>query len=233
MPKIKVYPEYLKDLFSCHKCHDMLEPTTKFPEPFLGNIRANFAIVGINPGENESTFKNIDKYINYYYHIAKLDNKRWTKGYYEAYKRLMNQKATYKDFNDNTVILNIIKCATKKKPSKKVLDFSKNNCKLFLMKQLKQIKPKVVLVHSRFSCDFFDEFLHDGHTFRILQKSYTKKLSEISMDDISKEYLIAKDNSGRKILFLFNKHLSYYGPSMKSLEVNIDKKRRLIKKVSE
>jgi len=43
------------------------------------------------------------------------------------------------------------------------------------------------------------------------------------MKEISKKYVIA-DRQGTRTLFLFNKHLSYLGPAIGSLNSDIEKK---------
>lgn len=150
---------------------------------------------------------------------------------------LLFLELTLDDFNEHAVILNIIKCSTKdiREISKNDIKTAKANCIGYLTRQLETMQPKVILSHSRFACETTIEFLKNGTTYRIDVASrdvgtLARKMREGKpiMDEISKEYVIAKNGSGHRILFLFNKHLSRYGPAMKSLNKNMEEKRRII-----
>lgn len=235
--------EIIKELYSCRVCQNTCLKgmvCSPFPEPLIGNWHASFAIIGDNPGRSDLDFEDLNEYIDHYSNPKKcgLDLKeRWQKGYFEAYKRLLNPESTLDDFNMHAVILNIIKCSTKdiKKIPENALETAKANCIGYLARQLEAIQPKVILTHGKFSCCTIIDMLRNGTKYTVVSTScdIDTLAKEIHtrpyyIDEISKEYMIAKNGNGRKILFLFNKHLSYYAPAMKSLNKNIEEKRRII-----
>lgn len=234
--------DLLKELYSCYKCRDTYlkgEICTQFPEPFLGileeEITKKFAIIGINPGwTDDSEITSLEKYIKFYMNHGPNKNARWFKGYFEAYKRLVDLEATYYDFIENVVILNVVHCPTIdiKSISKKNRQAAINNCMHFLIRQLSMIQPRVILVHGQFACEWIIEILEKGVDYKIQNGSCNlETLENLNMGEKSKEYMITKNKEGYKTLFLFNKHLSYYGPAINSLNKNIDQKRIMIGKM--
>jgi len=247
--------ELIRQLYSCRVCLNTFlkgEVGFPFPEPFLGNPNASFAIIGANPGVGSFDFNywlrffesDIKNYVNYYQNDAKISlesYKEWAKGYVEAFVTLVNPNSTVDlaskldSFNKSAIILNIVKCATKKMPSKKVCELAKSNCLGYLIRQLEAIQPIIILSHSRFACKTIIEILKNSQT--VVDDTSHKTLDTLArkmregapiMNEISKEYIIVKNRSGRKTLFLFNWHLSWYERALKSLENNIEQKKRII-----
>jgi hypothetical protein len=208
----------------------------------IGNWEAKFAIVGINPGSSEDCKWKCDEYISYYSNPQKcgLGSKDgWRRGYFEAYRMLVTRELTidnFRNFNENAVILNIIKCSTEniRKLDGKRYESARKNCIGYLKRQLDLILPKVILVHGKSPCVEIIDMLKDNSRYKVVKSTTAidvltaKIIKPYSMDTIGKEWVLAKDNSGREVLFLFNWHLSRWGPAKKSLEQNLEEKRRMI-----
>jgi len=240
----------MRDLYSCRICQSTcLEDLIccPFPEPLIGNWKASFAIVGINPGPSSGNFEDLNQYIAYYSNSKEcgliLDpEKRWQIGYVKAYTLLFsrpgNTELAIDDFNENAVILNVIKCSTAdaSKIRGQRLEMAKANCIDYLARQLEIIKPKVILTHGKPSCLAMIDVLKNETKFTIVSTSSDKSINTLaeemrrpySMDEISKEYIEAKSENGHRTLFLFNKHLSYCGPAAKSLDKKLEEKRKKI-----
>jgi len=236
--------EIMEKLYSCRICQNTCLKSvvcSSIPEPLIGNWRASFAIVGVNPGPISLDFENLREYIDFYSNPQKcgLDLKeRWQRGYFEVYKKLVNLKSTLDDFNRHAVILNTIKCSTTglKKIPEGALEKAKANCIHYLTAQFEVIQPKVILAHGKFTCCTIVDMLRNETKYAVVSTSrdidtlakdiYTRPHC---IDEISKEYVTAKNGNGRKTLFLFNKHLSIYGPAIKSLSKNMEEKRRIIR----
>jgi len=236
----------MKELHSCRICQDTClrgMVCCPFPEPLIGNWQASFALVGINPGPSTHDFEDLNRYIAHYSNPKKcgLDLKeRWQRGYFEAYKRLVNQESTLDDFNKHAVILNIIKCSTVdiSKIRGQRLELAKANCIGYLTRQLEAIEPKVILTHGKFSCCAITDMLRNRTKYTVISTScdIDTLAKEIHtrphyIDEISKEYVIAKNGDGRKTLFLFNWHLSRYGIAVNRLKKNIEQKKRIVKQM--
>lgn len=251
----------MKELYSCRICQDTClkgRVVFPFPEPFLGNLNAKFAIIGANPGpivypSSPDYFRlirffenNIENYLNYYkqFRLSLKEYKewQWVKGYVEAYNILTNRSpmlddsSKVDDFNKNVIILNIIKCSTTGISGipKRDLETAKNYCIGYLLRQLAIITPRVILSHGRPSSNAIIEILKTGTNYRVDEKTSscnTNTLAGLSMDEISREYIIAKNEKGRKTLFLFNWHLSWWGKAKKRLNSNIKRKREKIKEL--
>jgi hypothetical protein len=234
--------EIMKELYSCRVCQNTClkgNVCSQFPEPLIGNWHANFVVLGINPGNTDLDFSDQNAYIAHYSDPQKcgLDLKeRWQRGYFEAYKKLVNPKSSLGDFNKNAAILNIIKCPTKDvtKISNNNLQMAKANCIGYLMKQLKAMRPKVILSHGKFPCATILDILKNETQYTVVSRScdVATLFREIQttpyyIDEISKEYVIANED-GHKTLFLFNSHLSYCQIAMQNLDKNIEEKKRLI-----
>lgn len=236
--------EIIEKLYSCRICQNTCLKgvvCSPFPEPLIGNWAANFAIIGVNPGPFTLDFEKLSEYMDFYSNPEKcgLDLKeRWQRGYFEAYRKLVNLKSTLDDFNRHAVILNIIKCSTRdlKNIPKNALEKAKANCIGYLTAQFEVIQPKVILSHGKFPCCTIVDMIRNGTKYAVVSTS--RDIDTLAkdihtrphyIDEISKEYVIAKNGNGRKTLFLFNKHLSIYGPAMKSLSKNIEEKRRIIR----
>lgn len=162
-------------------------------------------------------------------------NTGWAKGYIEAYSKLIAPKNVPVNdavscFNENAAILNIIKCATPnvKGISPLNLEKAKKYCLKYLLKQLDYMEPRIVLSHGRFACNTILDLLRIGH-FGSCDVNSVDKIKQLPMNEISKEYVIA-DQNGRETLFMFNKHLSYLGPAIASLNSNIEEKRKIAEK---
>lgn len=234
--------EVIEELYSCRVCHDSClenKVCSPFPEPLIGNWYASFAVIGANPGLSDHYFENIEQYLDYYSNPGKcgLDlNELWQAGYFQAYKSLVNQESTPNDFNRNAAILNIIKCSTESlRISRSALSTARENCIGFLRKQLESMPLKVVLAHGKLACCTLIDMLTHEKGYAALSSScdiqdLAKKIhtSPNYIDQISKEYVIAENTEGNKSLFLFNKHLSYLGSAVKSLNNNIVEKRKLV-----
>jgi hypothetical protein len=196
-------------------------------------------MVGVNPGINEDTFNSLSEYVKCYSsNDFVLEWGRGALGYFEAYKRLAvpelsDDETILQHFNKHAAILNLIKCSTPdtKGISKKNLEKAKDNCVGYLLRQFGCMEPKVVLSHGRFAIETILGLLEDGELgFKSVGISALKarlKTTSEYMNEISKEIIIAYKGT-RKTLFLFNKHLSYFGPAMKSLQNNIEAKKNMI-----
>lgn len=113
--------ELIEDLFSCHGRHDCLKKWVDcpFPEPFIGNLRARFAIIGANPGRRTGlSFRNVREYASFYERDASdlLGLKEKQNGYLEAYRMLVNPKARTAEFNGDAIVLNFHKVLNRKIP---------------------------------------------------------------------------------------------------------------------
>jgi hypothetical protein len=171
--------------------------------------------------------------------------KTWPKGYLEAYRLLMDKPhAHLSDFNKNVMILNVIKCSTKKglsKVPKCDREKAKNNCKGYLIRQLENTQLRVVLSHGRFASNTIIEILRDASNYKVSKISSfspptfnnINTLAELKMDDLSNHYIYGEDKEEHNILFLFNKHLSFYGSAIHRLKQNLEKKRTIVKKTGD
>jgi hypothetical protein len=209
---------------------------SKFPEPLIGNCKARFAILGTNPGCSDETFANKKAYVDYYSDSKRcgLDLKEcWQIGYFLAYDRLVNSESTLDDFNDDAVILNVIKCSTRnvEEICRSDLQEAKENCKHYLVRQLEAIRPRIILSHGKFACSSTIDILSDKKKYAIVSDSSScsvNMLAEKSMDEISKYHVMAENEHGQRILFLFNKHLSFCPIAMESLQEDLTEKKRLV-----
>jgi hypothetical protein len=209
-------------------------------------LHPKFVIIGANPSSYEGEqrrFIDVTDYINYhekkFFEGASEEDwvKRWAKGYLEAYRILMNNPyAHLSDFNKNAIILNVIKCSTRIKLSnipKWDKEEAKNNCIDYLIQQLENMQPPIVLSHGRFACDAVIGMLRDKTDYKVdvLSSRDLDTLSKLTMSDRSNHYALARNQQGHEALFLFNKHLSFFGSAMYRLKQNLGKKRTLVKRV--
>jgi len=218
----------------------------RFPEPLIGNWKASFVIVGINPGPSSGDFKDSNQYIAYYSNPKKCGLKSqegWQRGYLEAYRRLVNPELSNDEaidhFNSHAAILNIIKCSTvdASKLRGQRYESAKTNCIGYLEKQLELISPKIILTHGKKPCIEILDMLKSKSKYVEVQSStniniLAEKIKDsYSMDRIlpTIKYITAKDREGREVLFLFNKHLSRWGPAQKSLKQDLEEKQRRVK----
>jgi len=246
--------EIVRELYSCPKRQCPLNgvgfSSKGRPEPFLGSLQQpTLAIIGINPGKKDETtsenrFWDENSYLECYLseegkcRKALID--RWTLGYLVAYKILikndLNKPAeeNLDEFNNRVTKLNIIKCPTREKPLNKQLDEARNNCLPYLIDQLKQLQPRVILFHSRFACSTAVEMIRSG-VYNLHNASRDlddlDDPSKVNMDDISSEFIIARDWNDRKTLFLFNWHLSWSGRACKGIKNGLEKKHEIIKEI--
>jgi hypothetical protein len=220
----------MKELYSCRICQDTCLKDRvgfPFPEPFLGNPNAKFAIVGVNPShivysDSPDYFRwirffenNIENYLNYYkqFRLSLKEYKewQWVKGYVGAYNMLTNRSpmlddsSKVDDFNENVIILNIIKCSTAGISGipKRDLETAKNYCIGYLLRQLAIIQPRVILSHGRPASNAIIEILKSGTNYRVDEKTSscnTNTLAGLSMDEISRKYIIAKKRKRSKNL---------------------------------
>ena len=161
--------------------------------------------------------------------------------YLEAYKMLVNPNARTAEFNDDAIILNTVKCSTSiewHKLPKLAKEEAKNNCICYLTRQLEAIQPKVILSHGKFTCCTIINMLRNGTKYTVVSTSrdIDTLAKEIHtrpnyIDEISKEYVIAKNGNEHKTLFLFNWHLSRYWIAVNSLKKNIEGKKRIVNQV--
>jgi len=234
--------DLMKGLYYCRKCQNTcLEGRIcegAFPEPLIGNWQASFAILGKNPGPIDLRFKDLNEYVDHYSNHKKcgLDLKEcWQIGYFLAYAKLMNPESTIDDFNRDAVILNTIKCSTgSTEDTNRIpetdLEKAKDNCRDHLIRQIQTIKPKVILSHGKFACWATIDMLRNErkNVVSALSSCNIDTLAEKNMNEISEEYVMVENEDGRKVLFFFNKHLSFCPIAMRSLEKNIEKKKRMI-----
>ena len=237
--------QIMTELYSCRICQENLlrgQLCSEFPEAIIGNWHADFIMIGVNPGKNEATFNSVKEYIKWYSsNNFTLNWGRCAWGYFEAYKRLAtpdmsDNEIVLEHFNKHAAILNLIKCSTPntKGISEKNLERAKDNCIGYLMRQLNYMQPKVVLSHGKFATKTMLNLLTNdkfGFKTKGISKLETRLLTAMNyMDEISKETIVAYEGT-RKMLFLFNKHLSYFGPAMKSLQNNIQAKKDMVAEV--
>jgi uracil-DNA glycosylase len=231
--------ELIEQIYSCRSRHNCLKEWANchVPEPFIGNLHSRFAIIGANPGSyggQQRSFKNLTDYVNYHEKEFCKSAFDWVEDYCEAYSMLVNPGANLTVFNENAIILNVIKCSTKIKLSeipKLDKEQAKNNCIDYLIQQLENMQPSIILAHGRFACDAIMGILRSGTNYEVDEKMSSHSISTLqglSMEEISREYIIAKNKKGRKTLFLFNWHLSWWGKAKKRLNYNIEQKRRII-----
>lgn len=247
--------EIIKKLYSCDICQKTcLKDWTsfRFPEPFLGSLHPSFVIVGINPSEPspaehraalERKFKDEEGYLSYYLSeegrkVSEDDLRVWARGYLEAYRMLVDKESTLDDFNKDAMILNVIKCPTKsiREIPENAIETARVNCLGYLIGQLIAIQPKIVLSHSKFPCKTIMKMLEDGTNYKVDTESSSCGVDDLaklrlqqSMTNVSREKIIAKSQSGDRTLFLFtNLHLSRWMFAKKSLNTNIEEKRKII-----
>jgi hypothetical protein len=231
--------DFLKRLETCELCLEpkYLEEMSRYiPEPLIGSWHPTLAIIGTNPGEYGVDPAEFGTTFVEYYLNRRLDsNTTWERGYVEAYFMLMEPKNASRNgllyrFNANAAILNVIKCATPNSKDISIvnLENAKNNCLKYLLTQIEYMQPNVILSHGRFACDTTLELLGNGH-FGVCDVAAANRIMQLPMDEKSNELLIANQN-GRETLFLFNRHLSIFGPAIKALNSNLEEKRRVIGK---
>jgi uracil-DNA glycosylase len=238
--------ELIEEIYSCRSSHNCLKEWVdcRVPEPFIGNLHSSFAIIGTNPGSYENqqkSFKDLTEYVNYYEKEFYKSASHWIKRYCEAYRMLVNPDADLTVFNENAIILNVVKCSTSIKWSKlpeEAREEARSNCNCinYLVRQLGKMQPSVILAHGKPACIAIMDMLKDDTKFRSVStysgKGINKLAKEIrlpnSMNGISEEIIQAKNENGRRIGFLFNKHLSIWGPARNSLEKNEGNKKTMI-----
>ncbi len=233
--------EILRLLSNCRACKEtrlLGEDCSYLPEALIGSWHPLLAIVGINPGDGVPDPSSVgETYASFYsYRPLWEGNTGWAKGYIKAYKTLIVPKAHPIDevignFNQHGAILNVIKCGTPnvKDISNDSLEAARSNCVQYLLKQLDYMQPKIILSHGRFACNTMLELLRNGN-FGDCNTHLIDKLLQMSMGEISGEHVIAT-RYDKKTLFLFNKHLSYYGPAIRSLNANLEEKVAIIRKI--
>jgi len=237
----------IEEMYSCRCQQDCLKEYVDclFPEPFIGNLHARFAIIGSNPGSYGSPidFKDVKDYSDYYekhfFESAPEEEwvKSWPKGYLEAYKLLVNHEASLADFNRDAIILNVVKCSTDinwGRLPKWTKEEAKNNCIGYLIQQLENLRPRVILTHGRFACNTIIGLLRDERKYQVeaaLSSCNLNTLSGLNMNNLLRNYIIAKNEDRKESLFLFNKHLSFYGSAMYRLKQNLDEKKLLVEKM--
>ncbi len=220
-------------------------------EPLLGAQYPTLAIIGINPRRpgkdgkmaDDNRFHDLSTYVSCFSENGECREikaehlKGRYRGYWAAYKRLIKartkEEAELKldknepspsdviDYNDKVTKLNIIKCPTIEKPSNDNLQRAWINCREYLIEQLRILQPKIILFHSRDSCNAGIELLLENNLYHLDDASHD--LSDLSdpskakMGNFRDKFAIAIDERGRRTLFLFNWHLSYFGPADKWL----------------
>jgi hypothetical protein len=228
--------ELIEEIYSRCKCpNDCLKDwiDCERPEPFIGNLHPRFAIIGTNPSSYENKqphFTNVADYMDYYENkfLPSFSDKEWPGKYLRAFKMLANSpNASLIDFNRDAIILNIVKCSTKiewHELPEWAKEEAKKNCINYLVRQLEKMQPRVILAHGKPACIAIMDMLRDETRFRNVSTHSGKLIKTLaeeirrrdSMDGISEESIQAENENGRRILFLFNKHLSRWKPTFKT-----------------
>jgi len=241
--------ELISKIYSCRKKNKCLNNRVDcfYPEAFLGNLNAKFAIVGINPsGRGDLSFSSFDDYVDFCKEALDEEELRdhiWPRGFLAAYRMLVDAEATVDDFNENVVILNVVKCSTT--PSWGDLPFSakwakeeaKNKCKVYLIQQLTEIQPQVILTHGRPACDFMIDLIRKGTNYDVDSSSCDlSTLAELNLQNVpdqnrlSNHWVSGTSKEGQKTLFLFNTQLSLNQVAMHNLNLNLKEKQSLVKR---
>ncbi|MFH1613259.1 MAG: uracil-DNA glycosylase family protein, partial [bacterium] len=202
-------------IINCNKCYRLRE-ITKYPMPhiYYNNLsKVNIFIVGQNPGTENN------------YSKVKIEN--FIKKYHDLWWECRVGKYIRKEFGDDFLkekifFTNICKCSSPK--NSKLEKEEVENCKQFLLDQLKIIRPKIIITlgneaeETINSLDLFDKvniinLFHPSY-FRYnndpdlikIQSNKIKKIKEQFINDDEKETNLYFDDAER----FFKKGANYF-----------------------